>query len=156
VEAYQHALCFIAMMMHENGYLIPDGDTFCDPGYSFCYRVHHTAEPLCNAGAQIPCYELEPLLNRQHGLQSPDYVPQDRIVNIDAPQSEYVQLEGQAGRETVAEWKARRLLAERAGGRFEVKAKAETGGGGAFGKRQSGDAASGAKRGSVAGWIAKT
>jgi hypothetical protein len=49
-----------------------------------------------------------------------------------------------------------RRLAERAGGSFEVKAKVETGGRGAFGKRQSGDGASGAKGGWVAGWIAKT
>jgi hypothetical protein len=156
VEAYQHALTFIALAMHENGYLIPDGDTIGDAGCSYCYRVHHSAEPLCNGDAQIPCYELEPLLNKQHGLQSPDYVTRDRIINIDAPQPEYVQLKGRAGRETVAEWKAMRQLAERAGGRFEVKAKVEAGGRGAFGKRQSGDGASGAKGGSVAGWIAKT
>jgi len=111
--------------------------------------------------AQIPCYELEPLLHKPLGFQSPDYVTRDRIVNIDAPQPEYVQLKGQAGRETVAEWKARRQLAERAGLSFEVKAKAEARGGGAFGKRQRGDGASGAKAsgdkgGSVAGWIAKT
>jgi len=106
--------------------------------------------------AQIPCYELEPLLNKQHGLQSPDYVTRDRIVNIDAPQPEYVQLKGRAGREAVAEWRAKRQMAERAGGSFEVKAKVEAGGGGGFGKRQSSDGASGAKSGSMAGWLAKT
>jgi hypothetical protein len=47
-------------------------------------------------------------------------------------------------------------MAERAGWSFEVRAKVEAGGGGASGKRQSGDGASGAKGGSVAGWIAKT
>jgi hypothetical protein len=151
VEAYQHALTFIAMAMHENGYLIPDGDTIGDPSHSYCYRVHHTAEPLGNGGAQIPCYELEPLLNKQHGLQSPDYVTRDRIVNIDAPQPEYVLLKGRALRETVAEWKAMRRLAERTGGSFEVKAKAEASGGGAFCKRRSGDGASGAKGGSGGG-----
>ena len=107
-------------------------------------------------GTQIPCYELEPLLNKEHGFQSPDYVTRDRIVNIDAPQPEYVQLDGRAGREAVAEWKAKRQMAERVGGSFEVKARVEAGGGGAFGKRQSGDGASGAKGGSVPGWIAKT
>jgi len=151
-EAYQHALGFIALAMHKNGYIIPDGDTFSDDSNSFCYRVHHTAEPLFNAGAQIPCYELEPLLNKQHGFQSPGYVTRDRIVNIDAPQPEYVQLKGRAGREVVAEWKAKRQMAERAGGSFEVKAKVEAGGG-AFGERQGGD---GAKGGSVVGWLAKT
>jgi len=60
------------------------------------------------------------------------------------------------GREVVAEWKAKRQMALRAGGSFEVKAKVEAGGGGAFGERQSGDGASGAKGGSVAGWLAKT
>ena len=119
--------------------------------------MHHAAEPLCNAGAQIPCYELEPLLHKPLGFQSPDYVTRDRIVNIDAPQPEYVQLKGQALRDAVAEWKARRLLAERAGLSFEVKAKVDAGGGGAFGKRQRGDGASGANTsGSLAGWITKT
>jgi hypothetical protein len=45
-------------------------------------------------------------------------------------------------------------MAERARLDFEVKAKAEAGGG-TFGKRQSGDRASGAK-GSLTGWLAKT
>jgi hypothetical protein len=145
-EAYQHALLFIALAITKNGYVIPDDDTFADDSQSFCYRVHHTAEPVFNAGTQIPCYELEPLLNKQHGFQSPDYVTRDRIVNIDAPQPEYVQLRGRALREAVAEWKAKRQMAERAGLSFEVKAKVEAGGGGA----------SGAKGGSVAGWLAKT
>jgi hypothetical protein len=47
-------------------------------------------------------------------------------------------------------------MAERAGGSLEVKAKVEAGGGGAFGERQSGDGASDAKGGSVAGWLSKT
>ena len=80
------------------------------------------------------------------GFQSPEYVTRDRIVNIDAPQPEYVQLSGRAGREVVAEWRAKRQMAERAGLSFEVKAKAEAG------ERQSGDGAFGAKGGSVAGW----
>ena len=154
-EAYEHVLGFVALAMHKNGYVIPDGDTFGDESHSFSYRVHHTAEPLLNAGKQIPCYELEPLLNRQSGFQSPDYVPRDRIVNIDAPQPEYVELQGRAGKETVAAWKAKREMAERVGGSFEVKAKAGAGGG-TFGKRQSGDGASGAKGSAVAGWLAKT
>ena len=153
-EAYQHALLFITLAILKNGYVIPDGDTFGDEDQNFSYRVHHTAEPFSNAGAQIPCYELEPLLNKQLGFQSPDYVTRDRIVNIDAPQPEYVQLKGRALREAVAEWKAKRQMAERAGLDFEVKAKAEAGGG-TFGKRQSGDRASGAK-GSLTGWLAKT
>lgn len=155
-QAYLHALGFIALAIHKNGYVVSDGDTFGDDSNSFCYRVHHTAEPLVNAGAQIPCYELEPLLNKQQGFQLPDYVAPDRIVNIDKPQPEYVQLKGRAGREVVAEWKAKRQRAERAGGSFIVKARVEAGGGSAFGKRQSGGGASGANGGSVAGWLAKT
>jgi len=143
-DAYQHALGFIVLAISKNGYVIPDGDTFGDDSHSFCYRVHHTAEPVTHAGAPIPCYELEPLLNKQHGFQSPEYVTRDRIVNIDAPQPEFVELKGRAGEEAVAEWKARRQMAERAGVGFEVKAKVDAGGGG-----------SGAKGGSFAGWFAK-
>ncbi len=151
-DAYEHALGFIALAMHKDGYVIPDGDTFGDESHTFSYRVHHTAEPLLNAGKQIPCYELEPLLNKQHKFQSPGYVTRDRIVDIDAPQPEYVELKGRAGQDVVAAWKAKRQMAERVGGSFEVKAAVEAGGG-AFGKRQSGD---GAKGGAVAGWLAKT
>jgi hypothetical protein len=151
-EAYQHALGFITLAIRKNGYIIPDGDTFSDDRESFCYRVHHTAEPLANAGAQIPCYELEPLLNNQHGFRSPDYVAPDRTVDLDKPQPEYVQLKGRAGREVVAEWKAKRQMAERAGGTFVVKAKVDADGPPVFGKRQSGHGASGAK----SGWLART
>jgi len=146
-EVYEHALVFIAVAMHENGYVIPDGDTFGDESHGYSYRVHHTAEPLLNGGTKIPCYELEPLLNRQAGFQSPGYIPRDRIVDIDAPQPEYVQLKGRALREAVADWKATRRMAERVGNGFEVKARVEPGG--TFGKRQNGD---GAKGGS---WLAK-
>jgi hypothetical protein len=155
MDAYQHALGFIALAMHKDGYVIPDGDTFGDDSHTFCYRVHHAAEPFSNAGTPIPCYELEPLLNTQHGFQSPAYVTRERIVDIDKPQPEYVQVKGRAGRELVAEWKAKRQMAERAGGSFEVKAKVEAGGGGRFGKRQNGNGTSGAKGGAVAGWLAK-
>ena len=151
-EAYQHALGFITLAIRKNGYIIPDGDTFSDDRESFCYRVHHTAEPLANAGAQIPCYELEPLLNNQHGFRSPDYVAPDRTVDLDKPQPEYVQLKGRAGREVVAEWKAKRQMAERVGGTFVVKAKVDADGPPVFGKRQSSHGASGAKR----GWLART
>jgi hypothetical protein len=140
-DAYEHALGFIALAMHKDGYVIPDGDTFSDESYSFCYRVHHTAEPLVNGSKQIPCYELESLLNKKTGFQSPAYIPRDRIVNIDAPQPEYVELKGRAGQETVAAWKAKREMAERVGGSFEVKAGVEAG-------------ASAAKAG-LAGWFAK-
>jgi hypothetical protein len=139
-EAYQHALAFVALAMHKDGYVIPDGDTFGDEGHDFCYRVHHTAEPFLNAGREIPCYELEPLLNKPLGFQSPGYIPRDRIVNIDAPQPEYVQLKGRAGQQVVAEWKARRQMAERVGGSFEVKAALDAGG----------------KAGAVSGWFART
>src|ERR1043165_7335295 len=142
-EAYEHALAFIALAMHKNGYVIPDGDTFGDEDHRFCYRVHHTAEPLSNAGNDIPCYELEPLLNTQHGFQSPGYVPRDRLVDIDRVRPEDVELEGRAGRDVIAEWKARRQMAERVGGSFIVKARVEAGAGG-FGKRQSSDGAAGA------------
>jgi hypothetical protein len=151
-EAYQHALGFITLAIRKNGYVIPDGDTFSDDSESFCYRVHHTAEPLVNAGKQIPCYELEPLLNKQHDFQSPDYIAPGRTVNLDKPQPEYVQLAGRAGREVVAEWKAKRQMAEEAGGTFVVKARAETGSAPVFGKRQGGPDASGTK----GGWLART
>jgi hypothetical protein len=151
IDAYQHALGFIRLAMHKDGYVIPDGDTFGDDSHSFSYRVHHTAEPFSNAGTQIPCYELEPLLNTQHGFQSPEYITRDRLVDIDKPQPEYVALKGRPRREVVAEWKAKREMAERVGGSFEVKARVDAGGGG-FGKRQTGGGASG---GSAPGWFAK-
>jgi len=156
IEAYQHALGFISLAIHKDGYVIPDGDTFGDDSDSFCYRVHHTAEPLLNAGAEIPCYELEPQLNKKHGFQAPGYVTRDKIIDIDEPRLEHVQLNGRAGREVVAEWRAKRQMAERIGGRLVVKGAVEADGGGAFGKRQSGDGSSGAKGGSVTGWLAKT
>jgi hypothetical protein len=154
VDAYQHALGFIRLAMHKDGYVIPDGDTFGDDSHSFSYRVHHTAEPVSNGSTQIPCYELEPLLNTQHGFQSPDYFARDKIVNIDKPQPEYVELKGRALRDAVTEWKGKRQMAERAGGSFEVKARVDAGGSG-FGKRQAGDGASGAKGRSLPGWFAK-
>ena len=50
-EAFEHALSFIAVAMQKDGYVVRDGGTFGDDSDSYCYRVHHTAEPLFNAGA---------------------------------------------------------------------------------------------------------
>ena len=60
------------------------------------------------------------------------------------------------GREVVAAWKAKRQMAEQAGGTFIVKAKVDADGTPVFGKRQNGPGASGATNGSAAGWLART
>ncbi len=66
----------------DNGYVIPDGDTFGPEDHSLSYRVlHRDAE-----AGDVPLYELVPLLYREYGFVSPDYVPRDRVIDIDTPE----------------------------------------------------------------------
>ncbi len=123
MTAYEHAIGFMRVALARNGYIIPDGDTFGDENHTFSYRVHHTCEPFRNGDVDIPCYELEPLLNVDAKLQSPDYAPRDRIVDIDRPQRQLGDFDSRSGKRLVAEWRQKRAMAEAAGATFEVRAR---------------------------------
>jgi hypothetical protein len=116
---FETILAFLRVATIEDGYVIPDGDTFGPEDRSLSYRViHRDAEP-----DDVPLYELEPLMHREYGFVADDYVPRERVFDDRMPPMDLMPQDAEAKMELVNGWREKRALAERIGGRFEVRAK---------------------------------
>lgn len=116
---YETLLTFLRVATIENGYIIPDGDTFGPEDRSLSYRVlHREAEP-----GDVPVCELRPLLFREYGFVADDYVPLGGVINDRAPPLALMPEDDEDKMELVNEWREKRALAEGIGGRFEVRAR---------------------------------
>jgi hypothetical protein len=119
VENYQIIFTFMRVALAPNGYIIPDDDTFGNEDQSISYRVRH----IPTSEGDVPLYRLEPLLNRDFGFQSPDYVPTERRIDDQRPPSDLMPDHPPERAELMGEWRAKRQMAEGIGGQFEVRAK---------------------------------
>jgi hypothetical protein len=118
---YETILAFMRLATIDNGYIIPDGDTFGPDDRSLSYRViHRDAEP-----DDVPLYELVPLMYREFGFVAEDYVPENRVIDDRSPPVELMP-EGDDEKMVLAnEWREKRALAEGVGGQFEVRARGD-------------------------------
>ena len=116
---YETILTFLRIATIENGYVIPDGDTFGPEDASQSYRVlYRDAEP-----DDVPLFELVPLLFREYDFRADDYVPRDKVFNDQAPPSAIMPADAETRMDLVNEWREKRKLAEGVGGTFEVRAR---------------------------------
>ena len=116
---FETILAFLRVATADNGYVIPDGDTFGPEDRSLSCRVlHRDAEP-----DDVPLYELVPLMNREHGFVANDYVAEDRVIDDRSPPAALMPEDAEAKMELVNEWREKRAMAEGLGGRFEVRAR---------------------------------
>jgi hypothetical protein len=124
VANFDTILAFLRVATLDNGYVIPDGDTFGPEDRSLSYRVLHSA-----AGADdVPIYELVPLMHREYDFVAEDYVPDDRVIDDRSPPAALMPEDEEAKMELANEWREKRAMAEGIGARFEVRAR--DGGGG--------------------------
>lgn len=127
---FETLLAFLKVASAENGYVIPDGDTFGPEDHSLSYRVRH----LDATGENPAYYELEPLMHRAFGFQAPGYVPRTMTFDDRSAPTALMPREPEAREELLNEWRDKRAMAEGVGGRFEVRPKLPgTGGGGTGG-----------------------
>ena len=112
-------LAFLRVATMENGYIIPDGDSFGPEDGSLSYRVHHRE---ADEGG-VPVIELVPLMHRAEGFLSPDYTPRERIIDDRMPPPAVMPDDDEEKARLANEWREKRRLAEGAGGRLEVRAK---------------------------------
>lgn len=117
---YQTMLAFLNVATTDNGYVIPHGDTFGPEDRSLSYRVLH-CEPEEEGG--VPLYQLVPLMHRESGFQSAEYVSPDRVFDDRMPPADLMPDDDEAKAGLANEWREKRGLAEGIGGRFEVRAK---------------------------------
>ena len=114
---YETILAFIRIAITQNGYIIPDGDTFGPEDRSQSYRVlHRDAEE-----GDVPTYELVPLMYREFDFQAADFVPHEQVINDRSPPPALMPADDEAKMELANEWREKRKLAEGLGGRFEVR-----------------------------------
>ena len=118
---YETMLAFLRVATTQNGYIIPDGDTFGPEDRSLSYRVLHREAQE----GDVPLYELVPLMYREFGFVADDYVPQDRVINDRSPPLELMPEDDEEKMELANEWREKRKLAEGLGGTFEVRARGD-------------------------------
>lgn len=112
-------LAFLKVATGENGYVIPDGDTFGPEDRSLSYRViHREAEE-----GDVPLYELVPLMHREFNFVADDFVPHENIIDDRAPPLALMPEDDEAKMELVNGWRESRAKAENFGARFEVRAR---------------------------------
>ena len=116
---YETILAFLRVATLENGYAIPDGDTFGPEDHSLSYRVLHREA----AEGDVPLYELVPLMHRKYGFVADDYVSRERVFDDRSPPVDLMPEGDDAKMVLVNEWREKRALAEGIGGRFEVRAR---------------------------------
>jgi hypothetical protein len=122
---FETILAFLRVATAEKGYVIPHGDTFGPEDRSQSCRVLHRAAEE----GDVPLYELVPLLHREHGFVAEDYVPPDRVFDDRMPPADLMPEDDEAKMDLVNEWREKRAMAQGIGGRFEVRARDQTGGG---------------------------
>lgn len=121
---YETILTLLRIATAENGYIIPDGDTFGPEDGSLSYRViHHEAEE-----GDVPLLELVPLFYREYGFQTEDFVPSTHAFDTRCPPADLMPEDQEGKQELVNEWREKQALAEGIGGRFEVRARGAGGG----------------------------
>jgi hypothetical protein len=116
---YETIMAFLRVCIDDNGYIIPDGDSFGPEDRSQSYRVNHRPA----ADNDVPIYELEPLMRRDYGYRSPAYVPPERVFDDRSAPADLMPKDLVQRDALLDEWRAKRGMAEGIGGRFEVRAR---------------------------------
>ena len=123
---FETILALLRVATIQDGYIIPDGDTFGPEDRSLSYRVlHREAEE-----GDVPLLELVPLMYEEYGFVAPDYVPLDQVIDDRMPPPALMPEDEEEKMELANEWREKRSLAEGIGGRFEVRSRNGLGGDG--------------------------
>ena len=120
-DCYQHLLGFIGLALSDNGYIIPDGDTFGPEDEAFSYRVRDIPSGEKSDDFDGPLYRMELLHSSKARFQSANYITHGRTFDDRTiPSDVKAELGGDASA-IEQELRTRREKAEKAGGRFEVR-----------------------------------
>jgi hypothetical protein len=116
--SFEAIFVFMRVALMPNGYVIPDTDTFGDEDNSECYSVRH----IPASDGLAPFYELEPLLHKQYGYQSPTYVARQGPSFDDRNMPDDLLPPGANARgDMLDDLRNKRAMAEGIGGRFDVR-----------------------------------
>ncbi|MEL7218016.1 MAG: hypothetical protein AAGK01_06255 [Pseudomonadota bacterium] len=129
---YETILAFIRIATIENGYVIPDGDTFGPEDRSLSYKVTYheageTEDDLTAEEGGVPLYKLTPLKHVEFDFLDPDHVPDENVIDDKAFPASLMPDDQEAKMEAANQWQQSRKLAEGIGATFEVRARDTTG-----------------------------
>lgn len=125
-------LAFLRVATVENGYVIPDGDTFGPEGRSTSTRVTYrdageTPDDLSAEEGGVPLYELTPLKHTEFDFFDETHVPDENVID-DSSFSGVAMPDDQSDKmEHANRWRESRKMAEAIGGTFEVRAMGDEG-----------------------------
>ncbi len=119
---YETILAFLRIASLENGYIIPDGDTFGPDDRSLSYRVDYRDADPEEGELGVPFYELTPLKHIKYGFVAADHVPDENVFDDRSFPPDIMPEDESEKAELANEWREKRELAENAGGSFEVRA----------------------------------
>jgi len=125
---YETILAFLRIATSENGYVIPDGDTFGPEDESLSYRVTYhkageTEDDLPSEEGGVPLYKLTPLKHVEYEFLDPSHVPDENVIDDQTFPVELMPADQDAKMEEANHWRESRKLAEVAGAKFEVRAR---------------------------------
>jgi hypothetical protein len=120
-ESVENALVFIRLSLLENGYIIPDGDTFGPPDNSWSYRITHIPAGEKSDDFEGPLYRMDLVMHKATNFETTSYVKpvrtfDDRTIPAD--------LKADIGRglpKFEKKLRSRREMAEKAGGGFYAR-----------------------------------
>ena len=129
---YETILAFLRITTMENGYVIPDGDTFGPEDRSLSYRVTYhepgeTEDDLTAEDGGVPLYKLTPLKHVEYDFVSEEHVPDENVIDDRAFPAELMPVDQDAKMEEANHWRESRKLAEGIGAKFEVRARGNGG-----------------------------
>lgn len=125
---YEVICAFLRIATTENGYVIPDGDTFGPEDRSQSYRVDYRNADPEEGELGVPFYELTPLKHVEYGFVSEEHVPDENVIDDRSFPTDLMPEDDAEKAELANEWREKRSIAEGIGGKFEVRAK-DLGGG---------------------------
>ncbi|MEM6475463.1 MAG: hypothetical protein AAF687_04790 [Pseudomonadota bacterium] len=129
---FETILAFLRVATAENGYVIPDGDTFGPEDRSTSTRVTYreagqTEDDASAEEGGVPLYVLKPLKHTEFNFEDEDHVPEENVIDDKTLSGVNMPEDQDEKAETVNRWRESRKLAEGMGGRFEVRARDENG-----------------------------
>jgi hypothetical protein len=113
-------LTFLNLATMQNGYIIPDDDTFGDEDDSLRCRVRHIPEGAKSVDFDGPLYRLELVYSRKHGFTSPDYHEPVRTFDDRTVPADILSDLGRERAPIVEDWHTKRQMVESVGGRLVV------------------------------------
>ena len=127
IEQLASVVTFVEIATMENGYIIPDDDTWGPEGDEFSYRIRHFEAGTPGTPYQDAHFRLTLERDDRHGWTAPDYAPTVPLEGGLTAQIATMDPNDPADRALIDRWAERERMSAGIGGRFNVSRRTDTG-----------------------------